>query len=41
MVNKVMDMYRVENGMLVEHWDVVEHDAAEKERNAVNENGIW
>ena len=41
MVNKVMDMYRVENGMLVEHWDVVEHDVAEKERNVVNENGIW
>lgn len=26
MVNKVCDIYRLENGMLAEHWDVVEHD---------------
>lgn len=26
MVNKVMDLYRIEDGKLAEHWDVVEHD---------------
>jgi predicted SnoaL-like aldol condensation-catalyzing enzyme len=41
MVNKVMDMYRLEDGMLAEHWDVVEHDVAEKIENAVNDNGIF
>jgi predicted SnoaL-like aldol condensation-catalyzing enzyme len=41
MVNKVMDIYRLEDGMLAEHWDVVEHDVAKAERDAVNENGIW
>lgn len=25
-VNKVCDIYRLEDGMLAEHWDVVEHD---------------
>ena len=24
-VNKVCDIYRMENGMLAEHWDVVQH----------------
>ncbi len=41
MVNKVMDMYRLEDGKLAEHWDVVEHDVAQKEKDAVNQNGIW
>lgn len=40
-VNKVMDVYRLEDGMLAEHWDVVEHDVAQKERDIVNDNGIW
>ncbi|MBP3884966.1 MAG: nuclear transport factor 2 family protein [Olsenella sp.] len=40
-VNKVMDMYRLEDGMLAEHWDVVEHDVAEKIAGAVNDNGIF
>ncbi len=26
MINKVCDIYRLENGLLAEHWDVVEHD---------------
>ena len=26
MVNKVFDMYRIQDGKLVEHWDCVEHD---------------
>lgn len=25
-VNKVFDMYRIEDGKLAEHWDCVEHD---------------
>lgn len=25
-VNKVVDIYRVEDGLLAEHWDVVNHD---------------
>lgn len=25
-VNKVFDMYRIENGKLAEHWDCIEHD---------------
>lgn len=41
MVNKVMDIYRVADGKLAEHWDVVEHDVAQKEREALNDNGIW
>lgn len=41
MVNKVMDIYRLADGKLQEHWDVVEHDVAQKEREAVNDNGIW
>lgn len=26
MVNKVVDIYRIEDGKLAEHWDVIEHD---------------
>lgn len=29
MVNKVVDIYRLEDGKLAEHWDVVEHDVGE------------
>jgi predicted SnoaL-like aldol condensation-catalyzing enzyme len=25
-INKVCDIYRLENGKLAEHWDVVNHD---------------
>lgn len=40
-VNKVVDVYRLEDGMLAEHWDVVEHDVAKKESESANRNGIW
>jgi predicted SnoaL-like aldol condensation-catalyzing enzyme len=39
MVNKVFDMYRIEDGKLAEHWDCVEHDI--KEENSVNPNGYF
>lgn len=35
MVNKVVDIYRLEDGKLAEHWDVVEHDVG----NIVTANG--
>ena len=25
-INKVCDIYRLEDGMLAEHWDVIEHN---------------
>lgn len=28
-VNKVVDIYRLEDGKLAEHWDVVEHDVGD------------
>ena len=28
-VNKVVDIYRIQDGLLAEHWDVVEHDIGE------------
>lgn len=28
-INKVVDIYRLEDGKLAEHWDVVEHDVKE------------
>lgn len=28
-VNKVVDIYRLQDGKLAEHWDVVEHDVKE------------
>ena len=31
MINKVVDIYRLENGKLAEHWDVVEHDVGNVE----------
>ena len=36
MVNKVVDIYRLEDGLLAEHWDVVEHDVG----NIVPANGL-
>lgn len=30
-VNKVVDIYRLQDGLLAEHWDVVEHDIANVE----------
>jgi predicted SnoaL-like aldol condensation-catalyzing enzyme len=30
-VNKVVDIYRLEDGLLAEHWDIVEHDVGEVE----------
>ena len=38
-INKVFDLYRLEDGMLAEHWDCVDHDVAGIE--AVNENGLF
>ena len=35
MVNKVVDIYRLQDGKLAEHWDVVEHDVG----NIVSANG--
>lgn len=35
MVNKVVDIYRLQDGKLAEHWDVVEHDVG----NIVPVNG--
>ena len=35
MVNKVCDIYRLQDGKLAEHWDIVEHDVG----NIVPANG--
>lgn len=35
MVNKVCDIYRIQDGKLAEHWDIVEHDVG----NVVPANG--
>ena len=40
-VNKVVDIYRLEDGMLAEHWDVVEHDVAAKMAAGKNSHGIF
>ena len=37
MVNKVMDLYRIEDGKLAEHWDVVEHDIGGKKSKSGRE----
>lgn len=29
MINKVMDIYRIEDGKLAEHWDIIEHDVGD------------
>ena len=36
-VNKVCDIYRMENGMLAEHWDVVQH--LDPNQVPANDNG--
>ena len=38
-VNKVFDLYRIEGGMLAEHWDCVEHDVTDD--GAANANGLF
>ncbi|SDB03867.1 nuclear transport factor 2 family protein [Eubacterium oxidoreducens] len=38
-VNKVVDIYRLEDGMLAEHWDVVEHNV--DQYKPVHDNGLF
>lgn len=38
-INKVVDIYRLEDGKLAEHWDVVEHDI--KEYSEVNGRSLF
>jgi predicted SnoaL-like aldol condensation-catalyzing enzyme len=38
-VNKVSDIYRIEDGRLAEHWDVVEHDVGSIV--PVHDNGLF
>ena len=38
-VNKVCDIYRLEDGMIAEHWDVVEHDV--HLYHPLHENGLF
>ena len=38
-VNKVFDLYRVQDGRLAEHWDCVEHDVGSLQ--PVNGNGLF
>lgn len=38
-VNKVFDMYRIENGKLAEHWDSVEHNLQNIE--CFHKNGLF
>lgn len=39
LVNKVFDMYRIEDGKLAEHWDCVEHDVGNIE--LAHNNGLF
>lgn len=39
MVNKVMDIYRLEGGKLAEHWDILEHDVGAVQ--SVNGNSLF
>lgn len=39
MVNKVVDIYRIQDGKLAEHWDVVEHDVGNIETK--NGHGLF
>ena len=39
MINKVCDIYRLEDGMLAEHWDIVNHDVGGVE--SINGNDIF
>ncbi len=36
MINKVIDIYRIEDGKLAEHWDVVEHDVGNAQSRSGN-----
>lgn len=38
-INKVCDIYRLEDGMVAEHWDVVEHNV--ENIVPVNSNGLF
>ena len=38
-INKVVDIYRLQDGKLAEHWDVVDHDV--KEFSEVNGRSIF
>lgn len=38
-INKVCDIYRIENSKLVEHWDIIEHNV--ERIKAVHDNGIF
>lgn len=38
-VNKVCDIYRLEDGMLAEHWDVIEHGV--ENVTPVHDNGLF
>ena len=38
-INKVCDIYRLQDGKLAEHWDVVEHDV--KEFSEVNGRSLF
>ena len=38
-INKVCDIYRLENGKLAEHWDVVNHNV--QDIVPVNDNGLF
>lgn len=38
-VNKVCDIYRLEDGMLAEHWDVIEHGV--ENVKPVHDNGLF
>ena len=39
MINKVCDIYRMEDGMLAEHWDVIEHNV--NDVKPVHGNGLF
>lgn len=38
-INKVCDIYRIEDSKLVEHWDIVEHHV--EKIKAVHDNGLF
>lgn len=39
MINKVCDIYRMEDGMLAEHWDIIEHNV--NDVKPVHNNGLF
>lgn len=38
-LNKVCDIYRIEDNKLAEHWDIIEHNVENKKSN--NNNGLF